>query len=431
MFANLFFLLLILMTMNMAPLHLGNAWESNWELGFIAGMGLYVGVLCLIYLQNKLVKRKRLLFLVNCELFVFFLIFHFYLGSSRLLLKIPYIGSSQTFLALFTLSLYFLALYVYHSTHFIRSEGKQLRFLIPFVLPFLFFSFLLDLLAIIPSPWLHTVLSGEANDFTAWAFLIIFSLAIILTALTFLPLVIRRIWQCKPLPASNLHERLLAFCKQLNFRNGGMLSWTVMNSSYTAAIIGIVPKFRYVMFTQNLLDRFPTEEVEAILAHEIGHNKHRHLLMFPFILMGMVITATWLSYYLNAFFFHFTNIGKVDELWEPILNFLPFVFFALLYFRFIFGYFSRLFERQADLYIFKTPLPAEYLISALDRLGVATGNTHDQPNWHHYGIQQRIDFLEKALKDPQIIARHHRKVRNSLILFFFLLSLFSILITFF
>lgn len=92
-----------------------------------------------------------------------------------------------------------------------------------------------------------------------------------------------------------------------------------------------------------------------------------------------------------------------------------------VYFRYVFGYFSRIFERQADLHVFKLNIPASDMVEALDILGESAGNIHNEPNWHHYGIQQRMDFLNRADRDRSLIAKHAWRVRLSLVAYFILL----------
>ncbi len=72
--------------------------------------------------------------------------------------------------------------------------------------------------------------------------------------------------------------------------------------------------------------------------------------------------------------------------------------FCLDYILDAFSVLSRLFERQADLYIFESSFDPFYMIQALDRLGVVTGFTHSQPSWHHFSLQERIDSFTKLSK---------------------------------
>ncbi|MBW2484873.1 MAG: tetratricopeptide repeat protein [Deltaproteobacteria bacterium] len=93
----------------------------------------------------------------------------------------------------------------------------------------------------------------------------------------------------------------------------------------------------------------------------------------------------------------------------------------LVYFRSVFGFVMRNFERQADLAVFTSLGDSTPLINSLEKISWLSGNIRDKPSWHHFGIGQRVDFLEKCSRDRSLIRRHDRKVYGSLILFIGLL----------
>ena len=94
----------------------------------------------------------------------------------------------------------------------------------------------------------------------------------------------------------------------------------------------------------------------------------------------------------------------------------------LLYFRFLLGYFIRNFERQADLYVFKAQKTAFPLIRSFEKIAAMSGNIRHKKNWHHFGIGERIAFLEKCENNPRNIRLHDWKVSCSLAVYFFLIS---------
>jgi tetratricopeptide (TPR) repeat protein len=77
----------------------------------------------------------------------------------------------------------------------------------------------------------------------------------------------------------------------------------------------------------------------------------------------------------------------------------------------------RNFERQADLHVFKAIGSSEPLIAALEKIGWLSGNIRDLPSWHHFGIGERVGFLEQCARQPGLIRRHDAKVRLTLALF--------------
>lgn len=415
MFSQLLSILLVLIVIILAPgredLEIFTAiWpESPFQAFFWAmvGYGLLLG---LFFLQSSLrLRSQRSFILVTGELLLFFLVYYFALGANRLWLYLPYF--STTVDALFTLSLYFFGItFTYALRKGFPAALKECRLLLPFPIPFLLLVCLLDFLSLFPTlfhPFLWTALT-----------LLLMALLIV-----FIPAFLQKIWQCEDLEEGPLKHRLDALCTRARFQHGGFKIWTVMDQALTAAIVGVVPRFRYIMFTPRLLQEFPDTGLEAILAHEIGHNYRKHLWLYPLIFLGMGVLLETYTQLITPLFLPALSNKEAAALVIPLLFFVPYVLIILFYFRIIFGYFSRLFERQADLHVFALNIPAEQLVDALDRIGIATGYTHDQPNWHHYSIRERMRFLTAANEDPGLILAHHRRVKIALLVYFLMLIL--------
>lgn len=403
MYANFLFLLLVFLIPNMSAIE-GSGWATSPHLAFALAHLLYLFVLGLIFLFGRLAsrsfhkKQEGFLWQTNLLLIAFLSFSFFGLEVQRFFLEWT---NFQFLPTCWALLLYLFGLWIFHwSSRSRRTAGRQIRFLIPFALPFLVFTLALDLLSTI-SPF---VLIGVI--FLLTAFLMVF-----------FPAFIQLIWKCKPLEEEDpeLAARLEALCQKAHFRHAGIKVWTVMNDALTAAIVGIVPRFRYIIFTKKLIGLLAPESIEAILAHEIGHSYRRHLLIYPLIILGMTIGLYVLSYF-------------TEESLSPFLFFIIYALLIALYLRLVFGFFSRNFERQADLHVFELDIQPKHMIDALHQVAVATGNTHLVPSWHHYSIQQRIDFLQAAILDPSLISRHHRFVKNSVIFYLILLFLFCLIL---
>ncbi|GAB4234887.1 MAG: hypothetical protein Tsb0021_14290 [Chlamydiales bacterium] len=309
---------------------------------------------------------------------------------------------------------------------------RQLRIVIPFVIPFFIFSAFVDLLAIPTTPF-----PGAKNDsvsFFSELLLLFLTLAILALSMVFLPFFIQKIWKAAPIRNQALLEELESLCQRVGFSHGGMLTWTVMNPYHTAAIVGVIPKFRYVLFTQSLIENLPSNEVLAVLGHEIGHTKYHHMLKYPAILLGMVTLASLSSMLLQDSIVDFIglqrllNNGAFYSMLEPFMHLCIYILVISLYFRFIFGYFSRLFERQADLYPHEIGIPLSHMIGALDNIAHFSGRIHRQPSWHHYSIQERIDFLEHAAENPKTIQNHKKVVNRSFYTYLLILGLMLVLL---
>jgi Zn-dependent protease with chaperone function len=300
---------------------------------------------------------------------------------------------------------------------------SNIKLNLPIVLPWLAISFIADFLKILPFPLSRMLASSE------WGETILFLLFLVLLAVIF-PVLIKYLWNCKSMPAGPARTHMEQFCRDQNFKYSDIMLWPLYEGKMlTAGVMGISKKYRYVLITPALLESLTPREVEAVLAHEIGHVKKYHLQLYLVLFLGFglvagLITNPMLYFLLNSnIFYRVINFAGIDP--ETALAFwgtAPMFVIMLVYFRFVFGYFMRNFERQADLAVFKAIGDSTPLITSLEKISWLSGNIRDKPSWHHFGIGQRVDFLEKCSRDRSLIGRHDRKVYGSLILFMLLLA---------
>jgi tetratricopeptide (TPR) repeat protein len=127
-------------------------------------------------------------------------------------------------------------------------------------------------------------------------------------------------------------------------------------------------------------------------------------------------------------FYYTLDIERISTILSSVLLIIG----TVVYFRYLFGYFMRNFERQADLHVFELFPSAQPLIKTFAKIIAASGQSPEKPNWHHFSIQQRIDYLTLCENESPWISRHHRKVRTSIIVYlvgFLLISLFAYQLT--
>ncbi len=378
--------------------------------------GTYLGLLGWIVIQNRLFNRTlyrakdKILFLVNCELISYLFFLYLFLGIPKINLFV------ETQSTLCALVLYFVGLFTFHYSSSRTEATKHLLLLLPFTLPLLIYTLISDTLT----------LFGVSLDNLPVYQLILLSLFFAVSLIILLPPILVRCWRCVPMEQSPLHNNLEALCAKAKFRHGGMKIWTVLNLNPTAAIVGIIPRLRYVMFTRALLNHLSPECVEAVLAHEIGHSAYHHLLKFPFILLGMAIATMLFESFVGSGITQALSLMGASPTVALIMVFVPYALILVLYVRFVFGYFSRLFERQADLYGLSLGIPSSTLIQAFEEVSHAAGGIRDVPSWHHYSIGQRIEFLQKVTNNESLINKHHRRVWRALCTycFFLIIGLF-------
>jgi Zn-dependent protease with chaperone function len=357
------------------------------------------------------------------------------LGMPSFFIKMPVFSTFPTLLAVVFLALFIFYLTVIwgcaydackklYPSDFSRGTyiWSQISFAIPVLLPWIIISGIYDLIHALPFAGPKQILSTLQGQ--------IFSFAIFLGVLLLVaPAMIQKIWGCKPLDIGDVRTRIEKLCRRAGIKYANILYWPIFGGRMiTAAVLGLVKKFRYILVTDALIRVLEPEELDAVIAHEIGHVKKKHLLYYVFFFIGfsvcMVLAEPFFAV-LEIFIFYSKPVYRFITTTSPywtymitnLINLTLMILSFLIYFRFIFGYFMRNFERQADGYVYALFDTAQPLIRTLEKIAIYSGQPPDRPNWHHYSINERIAYLEKCEADRTAITRHDRKLRKGIAIY--------------
>jgi STE24 endopeptidase len=286
---------------------------------------------------------------------------------------------------------------------------------------------LAPLLLIIGQRLLEQLGNWEAD----WQF-VAASLTLVAGVVIISPLIFRLVLGLKPLPEGPLRTRLLTAAARMRFRCSNLLVWHTRGGVVNAMLVGVLPRLRYVVFTDRLLSDLEPEEVEAVLGHEIGHARHHHMLYyFGFGLISVAVVAgLWTTFWVHAL-----NLGQrfapdlLPALHDPIdWKLVSLVPFLAVYLFVVFGFLSRRCERQADIFGCRTvscgrptclghdeavasgkdlcPTGIHTFICALEKVARLNGISRSRPgwlqSWQHSTIARRVDFLYQMLGDPTV-----------------------------
>ncbi|MFH1215727.1 MAG: M48 family metalloprotease [Pseudomonadota bacterium] len=309
----------------------------------------------------------------------------------------------------------------YSASSFVKINLKNN---IPIILPWLLLSLLADLLMLLPFPGVKLFFHS------AWGEPLFFLVFFILLAVV-LPGIITRLWGCRSMEAGPVRSHVEAFCQKLQLKYADILIWPLFEGQVlTAGVMGMSKRFRYLLFTPALLDSMTVEEVDGVMAHEIGHVKRYHLQLYMVLLLGFSLIAqlgTYIFMYLllkSDYFYQLTAfLGKKTDAVLIFFSSFGLLVLLILYFRYVFGFFMRNFERQADLYAMESLGSSSGIINALEKVAWLSGDIRDLPSWHHFGIGERVEFLQRCEKEPTHIRRHHRKVYGALVAYLAVLVL--------
>jgi len=162
-----------------------------------------------------------------------------------------------------------------------------------------------------------------------------------------------------------------------------------------------------IILSDTLLQNFSPQEIEAVVAHEVGHYRRGHI--WKELSAGFVLTFGGLFVASRLFRLSMGYFGGSDG-YE--LSVLPLLALYLIAFGIVtmpvMNMISRIFERQADSFVASIKTLIGPYITALERLG-EMNKADREPNpviellfYTHPSIGRRIDYLRGKLEDVRI-----------------------------
>jgi STE24 endopeptidase len=157
------------------------------------------------------------------------------------------------------------------------------------------------------------------------------------------PVILRYVWVTQRLPEGPLRDRLVTLCKRLKLRYREILVWRSGGMIVNAAVMGVLAPFRYLLITDGMIEQMDDQKIEAVFGHEAGHVKRHHILFFLLfaLISGCIVTI--------AQAFTVGMSGRTRDIAATLVG-------AVLIFKWgvLFGWISRRFERQADVFGVRT-----------------------------------------------------------------------------
>jgi STE24 endopeptidase len=236
-----------------------------------------------------------------------------------------------------------------------------------------------------------------------WVFLLVFGIFIMYISPTIIePL----FFKFEPLKTEGLEERIRTLMDKAGLKVSRVFQVDASRRSRhsNAYFTGIGRVKRIVLF-DTLIEQMSQDEILAVLAHEVGHWKKRHVLKSIVLSETMAFCGLFLAFHLiswdglpglidlpqASFYARVIIIGFVGSL----------VMFPLTP---IFSYLSRRKEREADRYASELTHHPEYLASSLVKLSRENlSNLHPHPlyakvYYSHPPVVERIRHLREALE---------------------------------
>ena len=281
-------------------------------------------------------------------------------------------------------------------------------------------NFKMWLLDLLKSLVLATILGGlvlglllalviyGGNTWWIWAWMMVGAFELLM--LWLFPVVILPLfYKFNPIDNQELEERIRTMIEKVGLRTRGIFKMDASKRSKhtNAFFVGIGRTKRIVLF-DTLLASHTGEEILAVLAHEAGHWKKRHILR----MLIMLEILSLVSFYVVARLLHWPLLYQTFGFDEPVRYvglFLIGTFISLL------GFFagplesaiSRKFEREADDFSLAMMKTAEPTRAALKRLAVdnlSNLNPHPLYAWFYYSHPPLVERIER-LKAEEVGSR--------------------------
>ncbi|MDF1612877.1 M48 family metallopeptidase [Stygiobacter electus] len=215
-----------------------------------------------------------------------------------------------------------------------------------------------------------------------------------------LPIIILPIfYKVTPIEDEELKERIIQLSKDAGLKVENVFKFNMSKNTKkaNAAFTGL-GKTKRIILGDTLLENYTIDEIETVIAHELGHYKLKHIqkniligtassfLIFYLIAQLHVISLNW---------FGFSNIFQISSLpllilWAAIVG---------LFFQPLTNWLSRKFEYEADAYAIKSTNKKDSFINTLEKLtdqNLGDKEPHPFVEWFFYShpsIKKRIAHL--------------------------------------
>ncbi len=214
----------------------------------------------------------------------------------------------------------------------------------------------------------YALLAFQPDSWWLWVGLVLIFFSVVMANLA--PVLIMPLfYKFTPLPEGELTGRLLALTKRAGTRVRGVFTMHLSEktSAANAALMGL-GNTRRIVIGDTMLDRYTTDEIEVVLAHELGHHVHRDIWKLLFSQSLLMLGGLYLA---NLAFHWAVETQHYYHSFADAAT-MPFLFalsglFGLVVMPIGNGL-SRAVEYQADEYALRATRKVEAFKSAMTRL---------------------------------------------------------------
>lgn len=215
---------------------------------------------------------------------------------------------------------------------------------------------------------MYALLAFQPQWWWLWTGIILLFFSVVLANLAPV-LILPLFYKFTPLPEGELRQRLMALAARAQTRIRGVYSMRMSDKTTgtNAALMGL-GNTRRIVLGDTMIDRYTPDEIEVVLAHELGHHMHQDI--WKLIISQSILTFGGL--YLAHLMLHW--IVDAQHVYRTLTDpaTLPFLFVLVGFYGLIItplgNMYSRRLEYQADEYALQSTKKVEAFQSAMARL---------------------------------------------------------------
>jgi STE24 endopeptidase len=255
-------------------------------------------------------------------------------------------------------------------------------------------------LAIIVVELLYFVIRQEPQHWWLITWALFLGLFVLLAQLA--PVILFPIfYKFQPLENEELKARLVRLSERAGTRVRGVYQWKLSEKSKkaNAALTGL-GNTRRIILADTLIENYSPDEIEAVLAHELGHHVHRHILKRIAVQAVVTFVGFWAA---NQVLHYAVERWHMFETLSDFAN-LPLLVLVSTVLSFLLmpalNAYSRYHERQADRYAFQSIAAVGPFISSMNKLASQNLAERTPSKWvewffhSHPAISKRVAAAE-------------------------------------
>lgn len=239
-----------------------------------------------------------------------------------------------------------------------------------------------------------------------------FFISVVLSQL-FPILILPIFYKILPLNDEELKTRISNLAKGagINVENVFSFDMSKNTKKANAAFTGL-GKTKRIILGDTLLNDYTKDEIETVIAHELGHYKHKHIiknLIFGTVSSFLTFFIISMLYKNSLSWFDFENITQVAalpllSLWAMIVGLIQSPIGNIL---------SRKYEYEADRYSIESTLKPDSFIKTLNKLtdqNLGDREPHPFVEWFFYShpsIKNRINAIRNFVSEKRIVEIKH------------------------